>query len=80
MYYKLCVSRNNQQSCWKDFYKVEFYILNMLAIDSSAKNMSLNLFLIYLVQFLFTVVGDKSNGEHFKLWAVAKPVNTKCSA
>ena len=52
----------------------------MLAIDSSAKNMSLNLFLIYLVQFLFTVVGDKSNGEHLKLWAVAKPVNTKCSA
>lgn len=52
----------------------------MLVIVSSAINiMSLNLFLVYLVQLLFTVVGDKSNGEHFELWAVAKPVNTKCS-
>ena len=41
--------------------------------------MSLNLFLVYLVQLLFTVVGDKNNGEHFELWAVAKPVNTKYS-
>ena len=66
MHYKLHVSRNNLQSYWKDFYKVEFYILKMLVIDSSAINiMSLNLFIAYLVQFLFTVVRDKSNGEHF---------------
>lgn len=53
----------------------------MLVIDSSAINiMSLNLFLVYLIQFLFAVVWDKSNGEHFQLWAVTKNVTLNAVA
>lgn len=57
MHYKLHVSRNNHNLIEKTFIKLEFYILKMLVIDSSAINiMSLNLFLVYLIQFLFAVV------------------------